>query len=337
MAVSRTWYVSCSPRSPEKIGPELTELAKLDGVNWRMTDQDGRKVHQIAFARFLKQIETFEGSISESDPAFSARDRLAPMQTYGFAFVGSNGRLRITPAGHRLIAEERPQELFLKQLLKWQYPSWQHGGNPRTRHLYPPAGQTDIFPFIETLRVCRELGGISKTEIAIFLLPVFSRADIPKAITQIGDFRTEREKFHGRERAEFVVEAHKQHFRQVYAQEIARGEVNTRETPTQTADQFLEKKIRNSRDVADAAIRYFRATGLFTLSADFHGLAISSVYRYEVDRILDELSLRPVEFYEDSDTPPRRGGSGSVSGMERLASDQFARRFSGSTPKFYAG
>lgn len=301
MAVSRTWYLSCSPRSPEKIGPELTELAKLDGVNWREADQDGRKVNQIAFAHFLKQLKTFEGSISASDPAFSARDRLAPMQTYGFAFVDSNGRLRITPAGHWLIAQRDLQALFVKQMLKWQYPAWQHGGNPRTRRLYPPANQMDIFPFIETLRICRQLGGLSKTEFAIFLLPVLNRADVPTVVAEISQFRIEREEVHGRKRAEFVAEIHKEHFRQVYAQEIAQGEVNTREIPTYTAEQFLDKKIRNSRDVADAAIRYFRATGLFTLSADFHGLAISSAHRYEVDRILDEMTFRPVEFYEDVD------------------------------------
>ena len=30
LVVSRTWYVSCSPRSPEKIKPELEQLATLE-------------------------------------------------------------------------------------------------------------------------------------------------------------------------------------------------------------------------------------------------------------------------------------------------------------------
>ena len=66
------------------------------------------------------------------------------MQTYGFAYIDSDRILMITDAGHRLIRGERIQELFLKQMLKWQYPSWQHGGNIRTRHLYPRVDEMGI-------------------------------------------------------------------------------------------------------------------------------------------------------------------------------------------------
>jgi hypothetical protein len=34
---SRTWYVSCSPRSPEKIKPELEQLATLEGESGEKT------------------------------------------------------------------------------------------------------------------------------------------------------------------------------------------------------------------------------------------------------------------------------------------------------------
>ncbi len=301
MAVSRTWYVPCSPRSPEKIAPELGVLAQLEGVPWRERDWSGALIHQVAFANSLRQLETFEGNISARDPAFSARDRLAPMQTYGFAYVDSQGRMRITAAGNRLIAGIRTQELFLKQLLKWQYPSWQHGGSPRTKSHYPPASQMSIFPFAETLRACRELEGLSKEEIAIFLLPVFNSADVSAAIQAILDFRLALGERQGRPRKEFVRDQHRERFAMIYAQEINTGKISTRESPTATADAFLRKKMRNSLDVADAVIRYFRATGLFTLSADFHGLRISPLHRAEVDHILDRMTFTPVDFYNDVD------------------------------------
>jgi len=301
MAVSRTWYVLCSPRNPEKIALELRELARLDGVNWRERNEKKQLVHQITFAHLLKQLESFEGSISASEPALSARDRLAPMQTYGFAFVDSAHTLRITNAGHRLIDGMRVQELFLKQTLKWQYPSWQHGGNLRTRRRYLHADQMDIHPFVETLRVCRELAGLSKEEIAIFLLPVLNRGEISAVIQIIKDFRAELSKRHGRHRKEFIRGEQEEHFRQVYAHEIASKDIGTRESRTATVDSFLKNKMKNSRDVADAAIRYFRSTGLFTLSADFHGLTISPIHRNEVDCILDEMTFAPVNFYDDVD------------------------------------
>ncbi len=138
MGTSRTWYVSCSPRSPEKIAAELALLAGFDGQPWWKKDAaSGRLVNQIAFAKELQRLESFEGRISQRVPELSARDRLAPIQTYGFAFVDSDGKIRITAAGQRLIHGTRVHELFLKQMLKWQYPSWQHGGNPRTRSRYP--------------------------------------------------------------------------------------------------------------------------------------------------------------------------------------------------------
>ncbi|MHC1630859.1 MAG: AlwI family type II restriction endonuclease [Methanotrichaceae archaeon] len=301
MSTARTWYVSCSPRSPEKIAPELDALSSLEGAMWRERNSSGKLVNQIEFANRLSRLASFEGSISVNNPDFSARDRFAPMQTYGFAFVDSSGVLRITPAGYQLIEGARFQELFLKQMLKWQYPSWQHGGNSRTRHLYPPPTEMNIFPFVETLRVCREVEGLSKNEIAMFMLPTLNYAEIPQTIETILEFRKEKENYHGRHRKEFIAETHINRFQQLYSNEITSGNIGTRESQTSTISTFIRKKIRNSLDVADATIRYFRATGLFTLSADFHGLRISDVHQAEVNQILDEMTFETVDFYDDVD------------------------------------
>ena len=115
--VSRTWYVSCSPRSPEKIKPELEQLATLEGEPWTARDSSGNLVTQKRLARLLQETPTFEGNKNEKDPSFSARDRFAPMQTYGFAYIDSDRILRITDAGRQLINGERIQELYLKQML----------------------------------------------------------------------------------------------------------------------------------------------------------------------------------------------------------------------------
>ncbi|MGI6427050.1 MAG: AlwI family type II restriction endonuclease [Natronincolaceae bacterium] len=296
---SRTWYVSCSPRSPEKIKPELEQLATLEGESWSERDEEGNIITQIKFANLLKNIPTFEGSISEKNPDFSARDRFAPMQTYGFAYVDSDRILRITDAGRRLIKGERIQELYLKQMLKWQYPSYQHGGNTRTRHLYPPAEEMGIHPFIATLRACFELDGLSKTELAIFILPVMRNEDVERSIDKVRKFREERSKLKGIDRREFVCDTHLKEYGIVYVEELETGRFNTRESLTTNEEEFLKKKARNSLDVADAAFRYFRATGLFTFSADYRRLAISRMHQEEVRRILTEMEFEIVDFYDD--------------------------------------
>lgn len=299
--MSFTWYVSCSPRSPEKIAPELEQLAKLEGQSWSERDSSGSLTTQIKFARLLQTVPTFEGSISKRYPEFSARDRFAPMQTYGFAYVDSKRILRITDAGRQLISGERTQELFLKQMLKWQYPSWQHGGNTRTRYRYPAVEKMSVHPFIATLRACFELDGISKEELAIFLLPLMKNEDLPHSMGKIRKFREDRAGLSGIERSKYVLSTHFQEFGAVFSEELETGQYHTRESLTTTEKAFLSKKANNSLDVADAAFRYFRATGLLTFSADYRRLAISQFHKEEVKRILTEMQFDVVDFYDDVD------------------------------------
>jgi hypothetical protein len=164
----KTWYVSCSPRNPEKLAPELELFAKLEGKKWNET-KNGVKTVQIEFTHLLESCPSFEGSISAKDPSFSARDRVKPYKTFGFAYVNTKGKIVITPAGKRLILRVRPKEVFLKQLLKWQYPSFQHRGKEyefKETTLFRFMGITKeqpkgfrTLPFVDTLAVIRKIGG----------------------------------------------------------------------------------------------------------------------------------------------------------------------------------
>lgn len=322
-APARKWYVACSPRIPDKVPAELALLARFDGQLWWEPKNDKRQpIPQIELAELLKSSDFFEGSISPSNPAWSARDRCAPDFAFGFAYVDSQLRLRITKAGYELLRYvtiveneagelsstgetkrilENPavQELFLKQFLKWQYPSWQHGGNPRTRRLYLPAAEMGIFPFVETLRLAYELDGLTKHEIAMFGLSLLQASAVPEAKAAILEFRQQVANYSGRERREFIRNTHESVFRHVYAEDIAVGNIATRQTvAAPTVEGFLAKKMRNSLDVADAAIRYFRVTGLFTLSAMTRRLTVSHYRRRDVEDILG-MEFTPVDFYED--------------------------------------
>lgn len=303
---TRTWLVPTSPRSPYKLRNELELLARLDGCQW-WKKEDEHLIYQLKFAQMLKESDFFEGTISEENPAFSARDRCRAFWTFGFAFVDSDGFLRITPAGRRLIQGIRIEELFLKQLLKWQYPSWQHGGNPKTKHNYL-VKIMDVFPFVETLRVIKHVNWLTKKEMAIFLLSCLSKDKFREVPSAIKSFRKEiMRKPSGRPRKEFLQNVHRGRFFDLYREDIEIGRIATREIPTRSVEDFLAKKMRNSLDYADAATRYFQYTGFLTRTP--RGLEIMPYFENEVDRILNEtrfdiMSYDEVDrFYERMGNP----------------------------------
>lgn len=309
MAKTKTWFIPTSPRSPHKIRDELDLLARFEGYNWWEKDDEGRLIHQLGFSELLAQSDFFEGTISEKYPDFSARDRCRAIFMFGFAYIDQNKILHITPAGRRLIDGVRIKELFLKQMLKWQFPSWQHGGNPSTAHLYPTE-RMSVFPFVETLRVVKDLEGVTKEEIAMFLLPSLNKVDFEQVVPKITTFREELEKQKsGRPRKQFVFNYHLKVFSEVYAEDIETGEISTRESITETERDFLMKKRRNSLDYADAVIRYFQYTDFFTKS--FNKLVISRHKIVEVDRILKEMSFELKEYY-DVDVFYRYMGDSSI-------------------------
>ncbi|MFQ6102185.1 MAG: AlwI family type II restriction endonuclease [Anaerolineae bacterium] len=304
-ALTRTWFMTTSPRNPAKVRQELQLLSRFDGKNWREKDEQGQLIHQLQFADLLAESDFFEGSVSERYPAFAARDRLRAPKMLGFAYVDGDGLLHITPAGWQLIHGERVNDLFLRQLLKWQLPSWQHGGSSRTRWRYESFLAAGVQPFCETLRVALELDGVTKDEIAIFLLPCLSPVAFSQAIPRICQFRQNLNAISGtRPREEFILRVCADELRRVYAKDIEEGRVSTRETPAREGEElqhFLDTKRSNLLDYADAAMRYFRYTGLFTQRGS--RLVVSNVA--DARRILDELELPlrtdyddPIAFYD---------------------------------------
>jgi len=300
-AKTRIWFVPTSPRSPYKLRNELELLSRFGDKNWWERNNKNQPINQLEFARLLKESTFFEGKISERVPDFSARDRCRAFWMFGFAYIDNDNTLHITPAGKKLIKGIHIEELFLKQLLKWQFPSWQHGGNPRTAWKYPVENM-NIFPFVESIRVVQDVGGVSKKEIAMFLLPCLSREDFKQVPTKILAFREELRNIRGdRFRKEFIENYHFHIFEKVYEKDIKKGRINTRETPTINVTQFIKKKMRNSNDYADAVIRYFQYTGMFTRS--WNKMVISSHRVDDVNRILSEMEFKlsnytdVIEFY----------------------------------------
>ena len=109
---SRTLFLTTSPRTPNKMIPEISLLIEhFTGEKWN-------KERQCAFMKVLKKENFFNGK-GEKDPSFSARDRInrAPKS---LGFVRLSPTIELTPAGEKLITSKRKDEVFLRQMLKLQ-------------------------------------------------------------------------------------------------------------------------------------------------------------------------------------------------------------------------
>ena len=278
--------MATSPRSPHKLPDEVGLLRSFDGRLWN-------EASQREYAQLLAEADFFEGVVSQTEPDFSARDRVnrAP-KTFGFVELRRARPLRITPAGHALTERSALDDLFLRQLLKWQYPSPVHGSRDYVELFR-------IRPFLEMVRLIRMLGGISKVELAIFGVTLIDWRGFDGAFQHIRAFRAAYEKLVGTvARRTYAQEALEGAMRRAYSDDIAEGRIGTREGRAQP-DQvraMIRTKGRNCRDYADAAVRYCRACGVFTLSARFARLDILPERVEEVDGILATFQRDPVTF-----------------------------------------
>lgn len=277
MSIKPNWYTSCSPRSPEKILPEIKELAKYDNTLWVGNNSESQK----NFATDLANLEDFKGETFDSEKSFSARDRVAPMKTYGFVYTGKDKNIHLTQAGKMLVDSIRPKEIFLKQLIKWQYPSFQHKGNQ-----YPETNW-HIRPFIFFLKVLNELEkigspGLSKIELAIFLLICTKESNLDYVITEIIEYRNNiKSCTNSLSREELTDKIFFERYKQAF------GDINTvREGKSENNNySAIRTKMRNARDVADSTFRYFSYTGL--LSSQGNKLVLNPERLDEIIEIIE--------------------------------------------------
>ena len=103
---SRVLFITTSPRTPEKMIPEIDLLCKnFEGQEWNSETQ-------TKFMLLLKEENFFHGS-GNNDPAFSARDRInrAP-KALGFVFL--EPKIKLSDAGQSLINSKRKEDVFLR-------------------------------------------------------------------------------------------------------------------------------------------------------------------------------------------------------------------------------
>lgn len=274
---NKVLFMTTSPRTAEKMIPEIRLLdTYFSGQEWNTATQN-------EFMEVLKREDFFVGSAS-NDPAFSARDRInrAPK---ALGFVLLEPTIQLSPAGKMLISAERTEDVFLRQLLKFQLPSPYH--KEVGKHRY------NVKPYLEIFRLIRYFGTLSFEELQFFGLQLTNYKKFPKIVKEIESYRIDKVKHSGKVK-KFQQAYFDKVLRRIYADDIRQGRTKTRESADASIQKFLSTKKRNMRDYTDACIRYLRATGLINISHVGRSLSIVRERIPEVDFFLNNVDRSPV-------------------------------------------
>lgn len=244
------------------------------------------KESQCAFMEVLKDENFFNGK-GENDPSFSARDRInrAPKS---LGFVKLSPTIELTPAGEKLITSKRKDEIFLRQMLKFQVPSPYH--KPSNK-----AAKFCVKPYLEMLRLVRTMGTLKFDELQMFGMQLTDWHDFEHIVQKIETFRIEKAKHKGSYRV-FKAEYLNNELKQIYEERIEQGETQTRESTDASLEKFLRTQSSNMRDYADSCFRYLRATGLVNVSQVGKSLSIVPERTEDVDFLLDKIDRNPLTF-----------------------------------------
>lgn len=231
----------------------------------------------------LKEENFFNGE-GANDPAFSARDRInrAPK---ALGFVVLSPVISLTAAGIELINSKRKEEIFLRQLLKFQLPSPYHKPSANSAEFW-------VKPYLELFRLIRHFGSLKFDELKIFGLQLVDYRKFDKIVAKIDDFRTAKAQNAGNYK-KFLAEYLEKELREIYNDDISSGNTKTRETKDTSTRKFLDTKASNMRDYADACYRYLRATGMVHISHIGKSISIIPEKLEEVDYFLANTDREP--------------------------------------------
>lgn len=274
---SKVLFLTTSPRTPEKMIPEIELLVKhFNGEPWNNDSQ-------LKFMEILREEQFFNGK-GENDPALSARDRInrAPKS---LGFVNLSPYISLTPAGHALLSAKRKDEVFLRQMLKFQVPSPYHKPTEK-------AATFCVKPYLELLRLVRTMGTLKFDELQIFGMQLTDWHNFDKIVQKIEKYRVAKTEHNGNHRT-FKAEYIRNELNQIYEDRIARGDTKTRESGDSSLEKFIKTQSSNMRDYADACFRYLRATGLVSVSHVGKSLSIVQERMEDVDYILQTVDRNP--------------------------------------------
>lgn len=286
---ARYLYISTSPRSPYRIQHYLKLLKEFEGRKWSPSTT------QIEY--YDRMVEKQEGDFeigNSKTPAFSARDKIGRAPK-AFGFVKLKPFIEITDAGKAFLNKNLETETLIRQMLKYQFPS-----------PYYPEGTTNkgffnIKPFLELLRLIYTVGELTTNEFRAFGITMTDYHDFEDVIKKIQKYRKQ-EIASNKPKRKFYAEYIENYIRELYKDEILKGNVAVRESKEKSAKNFIATKVRNIKDYADAYLRYLIGTELVLVNKQ-RKIVISSDKIEDVEFILKtvprEATDYSLESYED--------------------------------------
>jgi hypothetical protein len=200
-------------------------------------------------------------------------------------FVVLSPTISLTPAGLELVNSRRKDEIFLRQLLKFQVPSPYHNPSENSADFW-------VKPYLELFRLIRHFGSLKFDELMIFGLQLVDFRQFDTIVSKIDTFRTAKAQYQGNSK-KFKAEYLDAELRKIYNDDIIAGNTKTRQTNNASIAKFLKTKASNLRDYADACIRYIRATGLVNISHIGKSVSIVTEKIDEVDYFLQHSDREP--------------------------------------------
>ncbi len=213
------WTIgSTTVRNPDRLREGLQILNDhFDGQEWNIAQQE-------KFFNLLRENKVYEMDEEDYGRMISARKQeharkwISVLNQLGFCFAyeSSEKPVVITSAGKALLDNpDIEDEVFLRQLLKYQKPC------VLPKQSGAAFDNVSVLPFIVSLKITHELGGLSKEEISIFLNTTVRMQDIDKIIEQIKAYRIQRNAIEGRvKKKEFYVKIQLARLEEVFADEI---------------------------------------------------------------------------------------------------------------------
>jgi len=270
---SKVLFITTSPRTPLRMIPEIELLnTHFAGKKWNSETQ-------TVFMQLLREENFFNGE-GTNDPAFSARDRInrAPK---ALGFVTLSPVISLTSAGQELIQAKRKEEIFLRQLLKFQLPSPYH-----------KAAAFWVKPYLEIFRLIRHFDSLNFDEIMLFGLQLVDYKIFDNIVAKIERYRNTKakaEQNYKKYRKDYIFNE----LKEIYREEIKSGSIQTRESKDISLAKFLATKANNMRDYTDALFRYLRSTGLINISHTGKSISIALEKIQEVDYFLKYIDREP--------------------------------------------
>lgn len=268
-----------SPRSPLKMIPEIKLLSdNFEGEKWNHETQS-------KFAKLLAESNYFNGD-AKNDKGFSARDRIT-RGPKGLGFLDLSPNIKLTDPGKYFINSDRPNEIFTRQLLKFQLPSHFHKVQKGKVNNY------NIKPFLEMLRLVYDLESLSKDEIKLFGLRLLNYKDYDCILNEIKEFRENRKKI---DRSKSNYKIYKNQIFDDIFNKMYSDELKQLSTTPHKAKAFTKTTKQTMNDYADACFRYLRATELVTTNRQGNYLIIPNNKVKEVEFILNTVKREPTYF-----------------------------------------